>query len=557
MENLPGFPEAQRAYRAFQSARAASLQVLERFVDGTQYNHLEDFFTGKCPLQERAPHVAYPIVKMAIESNKDLLLGEGRYPHVSVRGLEGDDSDLFEEAVSDISEQARLRASGKEVFGAAQGSKSCAAVFGLVEGQHTIQSVYARWCTPTFARTGAVESLEIQYPYLDVITDSETEKVVCKLFRRVIDSISDTTYKPATVEESDARHNTIAWVVDETLTVAHGFGFCPVIWYAHMRSCSVVNGFDGHAIHEHQLDEIRAHDFINSQWYRAAMYAGDPQWTEIGVRQGYNPAGGISARLASIPKFGDPYVDASGGKWVTEQPAIVQGGAARPKGPGVTWQYDTQDASKVKVTLHTLPGDALKAIEDKARDGKAKLQEALGVVLLDPSSLPNESRLSGKALESFMKPQLARVDSYRDDFGDHFLIPAIGMLLRISLVKGLEVKNLEVVQRVTSAKTWSWHRPPLTLEWGEYFKPTGEEEELLFRGTLAAVGILLTRRKAVEKLRNVLGVKDVEAYMRELDAEKAENDANALKTIEAEAKIVAANKPAPAAKPAPKAAART
>lgn len=541
MKELPGYIEALKTLKAHTTPRAEALHVLEQFVEGTQYDHLDNFFTGKKPLWERAPCVVYPIAKMAIDSNADLLLGEGRFPSFTVEGAEGDEADEFEKAVSRVIKHARLNASSREAFTSAQASKSACSIFGIQSGRLTIQSVFARWCTPTFDTDGSVAFLEIKYPYLDVISDGDgSKKVVCKLYRRTIDSTFDTIYHTARVEEQDVE-KPINWAVD--IETVHAFGFCPVVWYAHMRSCSIVNEYDGHAIHEHQLDEIRAHDFLLSQGYRAAMYCGDPQIIEIGVRKGYNA--GEKGRKGTMPGLLDA-LPAAGGGFFVGAPSPGSGEPARRKGPGEIWQYDVQDASKVKVSMLTLPGDALKVIEDRARDMKGKLAEALGVVFIDASSLPNESRLSGKALNDLVRPQLARVNSYRDDFSDHYLIPSIGMLLRIAIKTGLPIEGIEVVKARASKATWSWHFPPLQATWGEYFKMSGDEELAVMQATLPAVGILLTKKAAVEKLKGILGIKDVDSYMAELEKETAENEAKELAKVEAEAKATAAAKPKPA-----------
>jgi len=544
MEQLPNYTEANTALNAHLSSRAKDLRLLERFVEGTQYHGLPDFFSDTKPLWERAPCIVYPIVKMAIDSNRDLLLGEGRWPNFTVHGLEGEEADRFEKATAMAVTLGRLKAAAWEAFSAAQACGSACSVFSIVGGRLAIKSVYARWCAPVFDEEGAVESLEIKYPYLEVVTDGDIEKVVCKLYRRTIDKTHDTVYHTITVLESDARRPQ-KWVAD--VEVLHGFGFCPVIYYAHLRSCTVVDEFDGHAIHEHVLDEIRAHDFTLSQRHRAAMYLGDPQIVEIGVKKGSDPSGG-SGRKPVVPSlFGDGIPAEGGGMYVGTIGSGFSAGPARKKSPGSVWQYDVPDASKVKVSILALPGDALKPIDDHARDLKGKLAEALGVVMLDAASLPNESRLSGKAITDLKAPQLARVDSFRHDFGDHYLIPAIGMLLRISIEKGIEIDEIETVRSAaTKNKTWSWHAPPIVPEWGEYFKATAEEEQALFLGTLSIVGVLLTKRKAVEKLKHVLGVKDVDAYMKELEAETAENEAKDLVKLEAEAKATAAAKPQPA-----------
>jgi hypothetical protein len=537
MEKLPGYAEACKLKEAYLSTRAKELETLERYVKGTQYDGLPDWFSDahKKPLWERAPCIVTPIVKSAIASNGDLLLGESRFPVVSAEGLSGEDANSFEKATATAIQQSRLRAAAREVFAAGQGHKSACAVFGIRGERLFIDTVLARWCEPQLTLEGAVESLEIKYPYLVVEKDGDGRpKVVCKLFRRVIDAQSDVTYKPADAREDVTEPK---WVEADGGVTNHGFGFCPVVWYAHMQGCAAVNDYDGNAIHQQLLDEIRAYDFAESQKHRAALYVGDPQWTEIGVQPGFNPTS--SGRTSTLAPAGA--LRPGFNNYTSEAPTSAS--KARKKSPGTVWQYPG-DASKIKVELHCLPGDALAALQDHARSLRSQIAEGLGVVFIDPESLPNESRLSGKALESFKSPQLNHVDCYRADFGDKFLLPALGMLLRIAIKKQLKIDSLDVVQRVVGKDQWSWHAPALSLVWGDYFQPTGEEEHLLMQAAVKAkeAGIATTKI-LVKKHRSLLGIRDVEAYMTELEAEAQKARDEAQEDIKLEASL----KPTPAA----------
>lgn len=364
------------------------------------------------------------------------------------------------------------------------------------------------------------------------------------LYRRTITAQADVAFKPARAKD-DGRP--VSFQVDESMTVAHKLGFCPVIWFAHVKGCTAVNNFDGNAIHQFLTDEIRAHDFALSQRHRAAMFAGDPQWTEIGVEPGYNPTSPgrtpvLPASLDGMP--GSPvtggYLDGGGGGAGTSK--------ARRKSPGTVWQYPGKSL-ETDVKLHTLPGDALTAISDHAKDIRAKICEALGVVFIDPESLPNESRLSGKALESFKARQLDKVNYYRADFGDHFILKALAMLIRIAIECKVPIDGLEVLAKATQNKSWSWISPPVELVWGEYFHPTGEEENYLIMASKAALEAgFMTKRATVELRKKILGIRDVDAFMAELEKENEENQ-------QKEVDMAKAMKPPPApgaAKPAAK-----
>lgn len=535
---IPGLEDARKAFQMNTTARAAALSSLEKYVAGTQYDHLPDFFSDQKPLWERAPCIVYPIVKAAIDSNADLLLGEGRFPAARVDGLSGDEAEKFEKATSQVSKQARLKVAAREVFGAGQGCGSACAVFGVRGSRLFIETLLARWCEPKLASDGSVLSIEVKYPYLTIESTKDGDKWVCKLYRRTIDAVADTTYKIVNAKIDGTEPS---WTPEQAIN--HGLGFCPVLWFPHIKGCAAINDFDGRAIHEHLTDEIRAHDFALSQRHRAALYAGDPQWTEIGVEQGYNPTGD-GARTAEVPASasGRPGEIATGGYVSNAAPTKK----ARKKSPGTVWQYGGKNP-EVKVQLHTLPGDALVALDNHARDLRSKLAESLGVVFLDLEALPNESRLSGRALESAKSRQLDRVNYYRSDFGDKFIIPAIGLLLRIAIKVGLKIEGIESVETLSKDETWSWHDPSIDLVWGDYFRPSGEEEELLVRSACEAkTGGIATTKILVEKLRSIFGIRDVESYLEELKAEQDEAMQKEHDNQVALTKATAAAKPAPA-----------
>jgi hypothetical protein len=198
-----------------------------------------------------------------------------------------------------------------------------------------------------------------------------------------------------------------------------------------MRGCSVVDNYDGHPVHEFLLDEVTALDFALSMKHRAALYAGDPQWTEIGVEPGYVPT--QPGEIVSVPStaMGGPITGDN--RPTGEYRSQVSQKQGRRKGPGEVWQYESPD---VKVQLHALPGDALASLEKHCMDLRMKLAESLSAVFLDPESVRFASALSGKALEVIRSRQIDRCEQYRDDCGMKLLLPSIHMLLRVCHTMG-------------------------------------------------------------------------------------------------------------------------
>lgn len=447
---LEDLEKAGNAVREFTSPRAKWMSKLEQFVAGTQYQGLPDYFTADVPLWERAPCIVDAVVKSAIDSNSDLCLGEGRFPTVTIRPAEADDdlddsllsedeSALLDRFVEIVHRQVRFETLCREVFASGQGCGSAAAIFGVRAGKLFADTTRAKWCTPTLDACGVVTSLTIEYAYVDHRKQQNGKtKAVALAYRRVIDAEKDTTFLPVELNDNGAPMG--GWKADASQTFVHGLGFCPVVWYPHMLGCEAVNRFDGHAIHENLLDELRAHDMALSMRHRAALFAGDPQWVEIGVKPGYNPSG--DGREAMIP------TTAKGGPASATNPIEgfyrskgTDSAPRRKKGPGQIWQYGDPNT---KVELITLPEGALKAIDDHAHDLRVKLSEALGVVNLDPDNLKFAATTSGAALRVLKGRQTDKCDQYRSDFGDRFVLPATSMLLRICHVTNKRGATLRV-----------------------------------------------------------------------------------------------------------------
>jgi hypothetical protein len=531
LSNLPGCAAAQKAIEANLSPRAQYLGMLERYVEGTQYEGQPDWFDKSVPLFERAPCIVYTLTRSATNSNTDFVLGESRWPRITARpaeddaefddlGLSLEDSAILDKFMLEVQRQSRFKSVAREAFTSAQSCGSAVAIFGAVGGELRIETTRTRWCQPEMNPDGSVKRLVIQYPYLEQYREQGGGpwKVRARLYRRVVDDQYDTTFLPADASRMGVEPN---WRPDPTLTVRHGFNFCPVVWYSFMSGAGSFEKVDGHAIHEHLLDEIRALDMALSMRHRAALYASDPQWTEVGVDEGFTPTatGDVTALPATI----------KGGPVTSENRPVgeYRGGKreqGRKKGPGEVWQYPDP---QTKITLHTLPGDALTSISEHIKDLRVKLGEGLSVVFLDLEAVKFASALSGKALDLLRERQLDRCEQYRDDFGQKFILPAVGMLLRL-------VRFLGPALRVTGLKKTSpilqkfdleqWRPPSISVLWGPFFRPDTAEQQLTVAMVVQAwvaggAGNLITRRMALEKLKEVFPYESEEAILQQLDEE--------------------------------------
>lgn len=437
MENMSGFADAVKLVSAHMSPRALRMQNLERYIEGTQYQGRPDFFDRTVPLWHRAPCIVYSLAANAIASNTDLVFGDVCWPRITCRpgendstfdesGLNPEDSSLLDKLIIEAQRAIKFKPAMREAFNAAQGCGSAVLIFGVRSGNLFIDSTKSRWCEPEFNEDGSVKRLIIEYPYFATERQRGTWRVVAKMYRREIDETQDVVFKAEAIVAG--RYSEFAWKVESR--VQHEFGFCPVVWYPFMQGCSVVGNYDGHAIHENLLDALTALDFALSMKHRAALYSGDPQWTEIGVEPGYVPSS--LGEIVTVPATlqGGPITSDNRPVGEYRAPQRQQG---RRKGPGEVWQYESPD---VKVQLHTLPGDALSSLQSHCMDLRTKLAESLSVVFLDPESMQLASAFSGKALEVLRQRQLNRCEQYRDDVTARLLLPSIQMLLRVTYNAG-------------------------------------------------------------------------------------------------------------------------
>lgn len=545
-EQLGGYADAVKRYRGNLSPRAKRLIELESYVKCSQYDGRASWWDLDVPLQERAPCIVYPITRIAINSNTDLVLGEGRYPELTTKiaedeaddenGLSAEQSKEVDRFIREYHRISRFKAGARESFNAGQGVGSVACIHGVRNGKPFQDLVPAKWCEVELDQEGAVLKLIIQYPYLDQYQDKAGDWCVrTKIYRRVIDDKWDTEFHPANAPEQLTAD--IDWKVNKARTVQHNLGFCPVIWYPFMRGCQPINVIDGEAIHAFLYQEIEAHDFALSMRHRAALYAGDPQWVEIGVDQGYNPTGeGKTPMLPATPQGGAPSDDnpVVGGYLLgTKQ--------ARKRGSSQIYQYESPD---VKVEMVTLPGDALTAIHDNAFDLRMKLQESMAVVFLDPENIKFAVTTSGKALAAIKQRQLDRCDQYRDDFADKFFEPSVSMQLRIAytlMARGekVHVPGSKKVQPMLAKynEGGTWQVPSIQVIWGDYFKPDPEDQQKILSMVVSALASpipVLTLGLALQKIAPIFGIENIAAIQEQLEQEQADRDAHQLEKTTAE-----------------------
>lgn len=523
-----------RLVRANKSPRYQRLEGLESWVTCDQYRGRPSWWTDKVPQWEREPCIVYPIVRSAISSNVDLMLGERAFPRLTfTQEVEdaGDSEDQIdtEAALADLHRVARFKTTCREAFAAGQAMGSACAVYGVRDGRPFGDLIPAKWCEPELDSAGKVLKLVVQYPYLDEVKKANGSwEIVAKVYRRVIDQERDIAYFPAEAQDDDA---SIKWKMDPERTLSHGFGFCPVVWYPFMKGCAAINIKDGKAIHDGLTDEIQAYDIARSQWHTTALYSA-PQPYEIGVTADHNPTG-TSGRAAIVPTTehgGQSHPDGNPVRGAFVDPAGSK--SARKKGPGYVWRYPDPDT---KVGYLETSSDSVKAQSDNVSSLRNMLQESLCVVFLDPENIKFAATTSGKALEAIKKKQLDRVDQFREDFRDGFLIPSIAMQLRIARRSQINIPSAPVLSKIDPDQI----EFDLEVQWGSYTAPDFAEQKQIVELVQQALGAnggtrLIDMSTALGKLQSsdVFEIENLGDLVEKLEAEAAESEAEERELLE-------------------------
>lgn len=538
---INGQQEANNAVQANVTPRMLHLGKLRRYAIGDQYEGRPKWFDDSAPVWEREPCVIWQAPESAIQSNEDLLLGEGRYPSVSSRpeedeadegeALDEESSKTLDRFLRNVEREAKLRAHCREAYQDAQKTGTCVGLFGARNGRLFSETIQSEYSTPEYDQTGALIRLVIQYPYVDISRDARGEwGAKALLFRRVINTERDVTYLPGVARPDGVEPS---WVEDPSKSARHGFGFCPVLFHKFRLVSSIVNDTDGKAIHASVLDELDAFNIEASMRHQGAIYS-LPQQYEIGVELGYNPTSPAQQGLIV-------YGSATGAKIgphspPTERfanPARVPQGA-RKKGPGYVLQYENENA---KVGQLELAAGALEPLSATMADLRARISESLAWVALNPEEIRFAAALSGKALERLMARQLNRVAKDRDGFGESYLKAAYCMMLRVAMKLGASLKTRGLKKALPVLTTFGeraddWTDPPLSLRWGAWFQPNAEDDEKLVNTTTTAYEKkLITKRTAVEKLSRTFGIDNIDAYLESLEEEseeRAEQEQNDL-----------------------------
>jgi hypothetical protein len=488
-----GAPERIAATR-----RSQEIARLRHYYLGTQYDGRPDWFTGKgkggevVPLRERKPCIVYPLPKAACNQATRFTFGEGRFPQIAVpetdsddatTTVSGDEGKVLTKYLANVIESARLKSAMRRLLRVGLSQRTAVAVLGVRRGRFTVDMPRPQDCFPRFIDDdpeGDVASMVWCYAFEKEVERGQAIVTETHLFRRDYTETEIVFYQDALVVPGKA----VEWVRDETRTTPHELGFCPVLWIRNLpaEDCQDI---DGMALFEGLEDEFDALNFALSQRHRGIVYFGTPQAYETGVGEDEQP--GAVARTERAAKTTtdaraaakDPYQKAAGG-------------AARKTAPDQIWSYRSSDA---KPGIIETTGVAFEVASKHVLDVRARILEAIDVVLLDPMTVAGKGELSAKALAMMYAPLLALVDELRDCWWSTGLARLLSMVLRITVAlggRGILVPQAGAVAKLCSRFLVAfegvtlWVPPKMLPSWGSYFSPTNAEVGELVAATCAA-----------------------------------------------------------------------
>lgn len=543
-------------YEANLSDRFRLLDKYDRFVSQTQYEGRPPFNDDGTPLLQRAPSIVLGHVNEAIRSHASMICGHNRFPKLTTHGDEDDtdldeafglskgDSGALDPFINKLVKVAKAQTAGRRLIEAALGCGTAVAVSSVRKGRLCVDTLPAKFCTPTIDQHGAVESVDVRFPYIVEGKDAMGQTAyVVKLYRRTITATGDTLYKPAEAARNGAEPT---WQVLKTFK--HDFGFCPVVWWKCLSNDLSPVALDGDPLHKTLLEELFNLDLARSQLHRAVITTLDPIMIEIGdFGAGFTPAPMVDLVSSMDGLFMGNPKDPANKQWgIFNAGRAGQGniGKGRKRAPGMAYKYPAGS----NVSYLTLPGDSLSAGERNVDTLAEHICDLLHWRPIDPKTMQS-SALSGRALHWLHKKQIDFDDTLRVDFADKMLLPMVDQHLRMALVLSRQGKktlvfmpglakvapilerfeaieaelNADMDEKDTDEEPDGprvWISPTVDVTWPPYFE-LNEQDAQALNSTVRSdyQAGLITRATAIKKLQGFYGIEDATTYLEELLAE--------------------------------------
>lgn len=494
-------------------ARAFTMDVLGRLVEGTFYDHLpHGFHTEEAEngeyvkVRDRRPCTRYALCRLVVDDSVSLLFSEGHFPHVEA----GDDEALVD-AIGKLITATTLNETMIEA--ATIGSVGSSAIFmqalkqeadGKPAGGEQYALFFSAHCTtyltPAYDKQNPKKLVKMSEQYkitgqqvrdlgygVDVVSDDELR--VIYWWRVEWDAEEERHFVPWKVKDPTRAANFVP-VRDDTRSVPHSLGFVPWVWIKNLPG-KVPGGsdFDGACTFWDAIETNIEIDYQLSQAGRGLKYSSDPTLL-------------IKEPLQS------------------EDGEIVKGGnnaiQVGKDGDAKMLEIDGTASAAVVEYVRALREWALESIHGN-RANADKISAAQ----------------SGRAMELMNQALIWLADKLRISYGQGALLSLIRMALAANKKYPLYCDGEKFGDFDPKSK--------VSLRWPRYYAPTATDRQADMMAITGYVGAtVMSRETAIKCIMADFDIDDAEAELKLVEAEQLAADA---REVDKTTKINASKKP--------------
>ena len=373
------------------ATRCAALDAGERYYDGSQYDHMKFDWNGNyqgsadaadiapgwyVPINHRKPSVRLKLPKLVVSRFTAMLLGEDRFPRISVEG-----DDEAEDYVNALAQESGLRSKIQEARDKGGASGTAVMSFAFIDGKPRLQVHRAKhmhvlqWADRYMLRPSTAFKC---YKYQKSIIHQGKIKEVAFYYARLWTEGVEVIWEP--IPEEAAKDG--SWVRSvQNYAVEHEYGECPVYWIQNLPDSDNEDGTSDYAGLEPNFDEINR---LMSSTSKGTIANVDP----------------------TLVVKADP---------------ATNGGSIRKGSENAI--YSEKGAEYLE-----LSGTSIKTARELVREILGYCLDVAGVVLGEPDKISGAAK-SAAAMKMLYQPMINQCDKLRAQYGDNGIIPLLkGML---------------------------------------------------------------------------------------------------------------------------------
>ncbi|HEX2615253.1 MAG TPA: hypothetical protein VHL10_07155, partial [Nitrososphaera sp.] len=422
----------QIRYPDWAGPRFRKLDVLERFLDGTIYDHLPNPFHRErdgqdqyIPLRDRRPSVIYGIPKIVVDRSISKLFGDKHWPRFHTT----------EAKVTEFLQELSLKSGLQGVMSEAAYWGSLGSVFiyfAIVKGKLLYEVWNSKYCTPKYDAQRELDEVLILVPFAgyDVramgyaVKDEDMEAMF--FVGKRITTTEEIGYNPVKCDEYVDERNLTP---NKERSVRHDLKFVPGVW---IKNFIRTAGLDAPSTFGHPsvLTSCIEIDYQLSQCGRGLKYNSDPQL--LIKEPPADPMAGDGGSLGLFPVQSTMVRSTSNTLFVG------------PEG----------DASLLEIS-----GDGQKAVLEYVKQVRQYAYEAARASRKDQEH--TYGNMSGRAMEILEEDLISLASDLRLSYGESALKELLVKILRAH--KQLKLFDFDVEKD----KEFS-----IDLMWGNWFDPT-------------------------------------------------------------------------------------